>query len=84
MNLSGRKITLHDMCLRDGMHPKQHQITLKQSIKDIAELLEPRLPDLPVLLQPIVDLFHFVDLKPVVDLSPLLLLLDDFTLRQNA
>ena len=28
MNLSGKKVTLHDNCLRDGMHPKQHQITL--------------------------------------------------------
>jgi 4-hydroxy-2-oxovalerate/4-hydroxy-2-oxohexanoate aldolase len=32
MNLSGKKITLHDNCLRDGMHPKQHQITLEQMI----------------------------------------------------
>jgi 4-hydroxy-2-oxovalerate/4-hydroxy-2-oxohexanoate aldolase len=30
MNLTGKKILLHDMCLRDGMHPKQHQITLAQ------------------------------------------------------
>ncbi|NBU24718.1 MAG: 4-hydroxy-2-oxovalerate aldolase [Gammaproteobacteria bacterium] len=27
---TGRKIRLHDMCLRDGMHPKRHQITLEQ------------------------------------------------------
>ena len=27
MNLKGKKITLHDMTLRDGMHPKQHQIS---------------------------------------------------------
>jgi len=32
MNLSGRKITLHDNCLRDGMHPKRHQITLEQMV----------------------------------------------------
>ncbi|MGH8750746.1 MAG: 4-hydroxy-2-oxovalerate aldolase [Burkholderiales bacterium] len=30
MSLKGIKITLHDMCLRDGMHPKRHQITLDQ------------------------------------------------------
>ena len=30
MNLQGRKITLHDMTLRDGMHPKRHQMTLDQ------------------------------------------------------
>jgi 4-hydroxy-2-oxovalerate/4-hydroxy-2-oxohexanoate aldolase len=28
--LEGRKITLHDMTLRDGMHPKRHQMTLAQ------------------------------------------------------
>lgn len=28
--MSERKIILHDMCLRDGMHPKRHQITLEQ------------------------------------------------------
>lgn len=28
--LEGRRITLHEMCLRDGMHPKRHQITLEQ------------------------------------------------------
>ena len=30
MNLRGKRVTLHDMCLRDGMHPKRHQITLAQ------------------------------------------------------
>ena len=30
MNLKGRRITLHDMTLRDGMHPKRHQMTLEQ------------------------------------------------------
>jgi 4-hydroxy-2-oxovalerate/4-hydroxy-2-oxohexanoate aldolase len=30
VNLKGRKVILHDMCLRDGMHPKQHQISLAQ------------------------------------------------------
>ena len=28
--LDGRKVTLHDMTLRDGMHPKRHQMTLDQ------------------------------------------------------
>jgi 4-hydroxy-2-oxovalerate/4-hydroxy-2-oxohexanoate aldolase len=32
MNLRGRKVILHDMCLRDGMHPKRHQISLEQMI----------------------------------------------------
>jgi 4-hydroxy-2-oxovalerate/4-hydroxy-2-oxohexanoate aldolase len=32
MTLQGKRVTLHDMSLRDGMHPKQHQITLEQMI----------------------------------------------------
>ena len=32
MNLSGKKVVLHDMSLRDGMHPKRHQISLEQMI----------------------------------------------------
>jgi len=32
MTLKGRKITLHDMTLRDGMHPKRHQMTLEQMV----------------------------------------------------
>ena len=35
MDLHGKKITVHDMCLRDGMHPKRHRISLQQ-MKDIA------------------------------------------------
>ena len=30
MNLKGKKVTVHDMTLRDGMHPKRHQMTLDQ------------------------------------------------------
>ena len=30
MNLQGQKITVHDMTLRDGMHPKRHQMSLEQ------------------------------------------------------
>ena len=32
MNLEGKKVLLHDMSLRDGMHPKQHQISLVQMV----------------------------------------------------
>ncbi len=39
MNYLGKKITLHDMCLRDGMHPKRHQISLDEMI-DIATGLD--------------------------------------------
>ncbi len=33
MNLTGKKITVHDMCLRDGMHPKRHQITVDEMVQ---------------------------------------------------
>jgi 4-hydroxy-2-oxovalerate/4-hydroxy-2-oxohexanoate aldolase len=32
MNLRGRRVKLHDMCLRDGMHAKGHQITIEQMV----------------------------------------------------
>jgi 4-hydroxy-2-oxovalerate/4-hydroxy-2-oxohexanoate aldolase len=32
MNLRGKKILLHDNCLRDGMHPKRHQISIDQMV----------------------------------------------------
>jgi 4-hydroxy-2-oxovalerate/4-hydroxy-2-oxohexanoate aldolase len=39
MNLQGKKITVHDMTLRDGMHPKRHLMTLEQ-MKTIARGLD--------------------------------------------
>src|SRR5262249_17725436 len=33
MDLKGRRVVLHDMSLRDGMHPKRHQISLEQMIR---------------------------------------------------
>jgi 4-hydroxy-2-oxovalerate/4-hydroxy-2-oxohexanoate aldolase len=35
-SIQGKKITVHDMTLRDGMHPKRHQMTLEQ-MKTIAQ-----------------------------------------------
>ena len=39
MELKGRNITLHDMTLRDGMHPKRHRITLEQ-MRAVARALD--------------------------------------------
>ena len=39
MSLKGKKITVHDMTLRDGMHPKRHQMTLEQ-MKSVATGLD--------------------------------------------
>ena len=39
MNLNGIKIKVHDMSLRDGMHPKRHQISIEQ-MRGIAKGLD--------------------------------------------
>ena len=39
LNLKGIQIKVHDMSLRDGMHPKRHQITIDQ-MKSIAKGLD--------------------------------------------
>ncbi|MGE0387043.1 MAG: 4-hydroxy-2-oxovalerate aldolase [Gammaproteobacteria bacterium] len=39
MNLSGRRVTLHDMSLRDGMHAKRHRITIAQ-MTSVAKALD--------------------------------------------
>ncbi len=39
MDLKGKKVTLHDMCLRDGMHAKRHQISLEE-MKTVARGLD--------------------------------------------
>ena len=33
MNIKGKHILLHDMCLRDGMHAKRHQISLDEMVQ---------------------------------------------------
>src|SRR5437667_8834360 len=44
MSLKGKKVTLHDMSLRDGMHPKRHQITLAQMVAVATGLDEAGVP----------------------------------------
>ncbi|MBI2964316.1 MAG: 4-hydroxy-2-oxovalerate aldolase [Deltaproteobacteria bacterium] len=44
MSLAGRRIRLHDMCLRDGMHAKGHQLTLEQMIAVATGLDEAGVP----------------------------------------
>ncbi len=44
MDLQGKKITVHDMCLRDGMHPKQHQISVEQMVTIAAAMDEAGIP----------------------------------------
>jgi 4-hydroxy-2-oxovalerate/4-hydroxy-2-oxohexanoate aldolase len=44
MTLKGKKITVHDMTLRDGMHPKRHQMTLDQMIAVATGLDEAGVP----------------------------------------
>ncbi len=39
MSVKGKKITVHDMTLRDGMHPKRHLMTLEQ-MKSVAQGLD--------------------------------------------
>jgi 4-hydroxy-2-oxovalerate/4-hydroxy-2-oxohexanoate aldolase len=48
VNLTGRKVILHDMSLRDGMHPKRHQISLAQMITVATGLDEAGIPLLEV------------------------------------
>jgi len=48
MNLQGKKITVHDMCLRDGMHPKQHQITVEQMVTIARAMDEAGIPMIEV------------------------------------
>ncbi|KRB81020.1 4-hydroxy-2-oxovalerate aldolase [Noviherbaspirillum sp. Root189] len=39
MTLKGKQVTVHDMTLRDGMHPKRHQMSLDQ-MKSVAKGLD--------------------------------------------
>lgn len=47
-NLKGRKVLVHDMCLRDGMHAKREQISLDQMVKVATALDRAGVPMLQV------------------------------------
>ncbi len=48
MNLQGKKITIHDMCLRDGMHAKQHKITVEEMVTIAKAMDEAGIPMIEV------------------------------------
>ena len=44
MELKGKKVRLHDMSLRDGMHAKRHQISLNQMVEVASAMDEAGMP----------------------------------------
>jgi 4-hydroxy-2-oxovalerate/4-hydroxy-2-oxohexanoate aldolase len=44
MDLTGRRVVLHDMTLRDGMHPKRHQISVDDMVRVATALDAARVP----------------------------------------
>jgi 4-hydroxy-2-oxovalerate/4-hydroxy-2-oxohexanoate aldolase len=47
-SLKGRKVLVHDMCLRDGMHAKKEQISVEQMVKVATALDDAGVPLLQV------------------------------------
>ena len=48
VNLKGRKIIVHDMCLRDGMHAKREQISIEQMVSIATALDQAGVPYIQV------------------------------------
>jgi 4-hydroxy-2-oxovalerate/4-hydroxy-2-oxohexanoate aldolase len=44
VDLTGTKVVLHDMSLRDGMHPKRHQLTIDDMVRVATALDAARVP----------------------------------------
>ena len=47
-DLSGRRILVHDMCLRDGMHAKREQISTEQMSSFAAAMEQAGVPMIQV------------------------------------
>ena len=48
MDSHKKEITVHDMCLRDGMHAKRHQITVNEMVKISKAMDEAGIPMIEV------------------------------------
>lgn len=48
MDLKGKKTTLHDMSLRDGMHAKRHQISIEEMVRIATGMDEAGIPMIEV------------------------------------
>lgn len=48
VDLKGRKVVMHDMCLRDGMHAKKEQISVEQMVKVATALDDAGVPYIQV------------------------------------
>ena len=47
-HLKGKKVILHDMCLRDGMHAKREQISVEEMVKVATAMDEAGMPYIQV------------------------------------
>lgn len=48
VNLKGRQVTVHDMCLRDGMHAKREQMSVEQMVRIASALDDAGVPYIQV------------------------------------
>ena len=48
VDLKGRKVIVHDMCLRDGMHAKREQMSVEQMVSIAKDLDAANVPIIQV------------------------------------